>query len=354
MIPHFSWSRSRCAWWRTGSISLLLFGVLTLGMMVSRAGAQDTDSGSTPTEASDSRRRQLVQLAPHVLWFTPQVKFATLELRNPSDSSRQAQVQVQFAYQDNPHGFPADTIVIDPRSDEQGNVIAPHDTVLLTPGPKEHFAGRWLSGVPASVTLAPHQTKRVTVRLTPPANLPAGEYWARIVTLVRPAERYPAGHDVRQHYALPTKAHVLPLQDTCAVIYRKGSLAMGLAIGPNAVARIDSTNIGGGVNMSRFSRALWVRLPLKLTGNVPFRGMMHSEYRNLETGEIVNPNRLEHVQYEDAVIHFVVETDVLSPGSWEYAVWFDNEDPDIPPAQRLPMTPVRHSFRFTVLQPWQY
>ena len=327
--------------------------LLALGLAappVAAQGAQGSDGTPGALAPPESLRlRQMVQLSPHLLLLDSKTKSATLEFRNPSDSVKQATVQVQFAYLDGPHGLPADTTIIDPT----GKVVEPYDTVIAQPGPTDHFAGRWLSGVPTTVTLAPHATKRVTIRIAPPPTLPAGEYWARIQTVVPTAPRRGGTRDVRQRYAVPTKLRVPLLRDTCLVLYRQGLLHMGIAIGPGAIARIDSANIGG-VDHESFSHALWVRLPLHLTGNVPFRGMMHSEYRNLTTGEVVNPNRLPFLLMKDGVEHTVIETDVLSPGSWEYTLTFDSDDPDLPPGLRLPMPPVRQVFRFEVLPAWEY
>lgn len=338
--------------------SLLCVGLLSLGTLAARAGAQQ-QNGDKDQAVQDSfaqvdsfSRRHVVQLSPHVLRFDAQRTSAVLEFHNPTDSVKVAQVQVQFAFLDYAHGMPSDTIVIDPRDGERSS-LAPHDTVILKPGAKDPFAGRWLSGVPTSVTLKPRETKRVTVKLTPPASLPPGEYWARIQTVAPNKPNKGGTQDVRQRYAMPTKMRVPLLRDTCFVLYRQGPLRMGLEIGSAATAEIDEKNVGG-VDKQHFSHALWVRMPLHLTGNVPFRGMIHSEYRNVKTGEVVNPNRFEYQLFKDAVLHLVVETDVLSPGTWEYTISFDNEGDDIPQGERLPMTPVKKTFTFDVKPAWAY
>jgi hypothetical protein len=292
-----------------------------------------------------------MQLSPHVLWLSPQTTTATITFRNESDSVKRAQVVVQFAYWDYLHGLPYDTTVID----THGGLLEAHDTVIDHPDSSMPYAGKWLSGIPDSVVLSPHQTKQIIVRIAPPASLPSGEYWARIATFVRPTQRHPGGQDTQKQYALPTKGRALLLRVSCLVVFRTGSVQMGLSIDSGAIARIDATNAAVGINFKRFSHALWLRLPLHVTGNAPFRGMMHSEYRNVATGEIVNPNRLPFPLMRDAVRHIVVETDVLAPGEWEYTVWFDNADPGISEDKRLPLSqPVKHSFRFRVLPAWQY
>ncbi|HXC25530.1 MAG TPA: hypothetical protein VNU46_06405 [Gemmatimonadaceae bacterium] len=345
---------------RYHSTILLISGLLSLGLLSGHASAQsvrDTSDNGQEQAVQDSfatadsfARRHVVQLSPHVLLFNPQTQSATLEFHNPTDSVERAQVQVQFALLDyRPRGLPGDSIIIDPNGPSM-----PHDTVIAHPGPTDHFAGRWLSGVPTTITLAPHATKRVTLRLTPPPKLPAGEYWARIQTIIPISPRRGGAQDMRQRYALPTPVRVPLLRDTCLVLYRQGPLHMGLAIGSGAIARLDSADIGGVNNEYVWKHALWIRLPLHLTGNVPFRGMMHSQFRNLHDGEELNRNQQELLLMRDVVLHIEVETYKLGPGQYEYDIWFDNERTDLSPTERLSMPPVRKAFRFEVLPAWAY
>lgn len=293
---------------------------------------------------------QAIQVAPHRVLFSSRVKTASLTIRNPNDHPRAVQVLVEFAYVDEPHGVPYDTMIIATNMD----VVDQHDTVISNPSPRDHYAGRWLSGLPTEFTLAPHESKHVTVRLTPPVSLPAGLYWARIVARVRPTDpRHGNNLDVQKKYALPTKGRVASLQDTCAVLYQTGELHMGLAVGPTAKAVIDSANIGG-AGTQNFSHALWVRLPVKLTGNAPFMGQMHSTYTNLATGETVRPNTQEFNVFKDGVMHWVVETDVLAPGKYTLTFEFDNTLSDTTEALKIPMTPAKVTFPFEVKPAWAY
>jgi len=340
----------------------ILVGI-TIGLLAGRMHAQTTAADSQNYEIADSivaaqqatfaqedstRLHSSVQVWPHQLHFDPHTTSATLEFRNTDSRPKVAQVQVQFPYLAWPHGLPADTMLISPSQD----ILIPYDTVIPRPGPKEHFVGRWLSGVPTQVTLAPHETKRVTIRLTPPYSLPDGEYWARIITLVPPAKGN-KGPDERQRYRLPTKGVAPILQDSCQVVYRQGVLHMGLVVGPGALARIDSTDIAG-TDPVAGSHMLWIRLPLRLTGNVPFVGQIHFAYHNLTTGETVRPNSKEVMVFQATIMHIAVETDVLPPGHYTLDLLFDNTRTDVPAGKRIPMDTVRQSFTFETKPAYAY
>jgi hypothetical protein len=339
-----------------GLLALIMATVLPNARLIAQDYAR---SDSIRERVQDSLRTEdqmrllrSVQVSPHEIHFDPATKVATLTFSNVENHAKTAQVVVQFAYPTWPTGLPADTVLI--ATNEQD--IIPRDTVIAHPDPSAHYAGRWLSGVPTSITLGPHETKRVTIHLQPPANLPDGEYWARIETRIAPPGQRGHSLDTKQQYNIPTAQHALVIRDTCRIVYRQGVLRMGLAVDTTqVVGQIDAQNIGD-VDRRQpvWSHALWIRFPVHLTGNAPFHGQMHSAFRNVTTGAMVRPNTKELSLYTDAMMHWAVMTGTLSPGQWVLEIWFDNELADVPPDQRLPMAPVKFSVPFTLKPPWAY
>ena len=331
----------------TDSLGLAISLRLTVAAMVlslvfgGRGGAQSSD----PADSS-----QAIVVSPHHLLFTGGPATAALDIRNPSGHPRTVQVRVEFGYIDWPHGLPYDTTVIATNND----LVQPHDTVIAMPGPHEPFAGRWISGLPAQLMLAPYQTKHVILHFVPPALLPAGEYWARVVARIAPTDpKHGHNLDVRKQYAMPMQGRMAVLQDTCAVVYRKGTVRMGLAFGPAAKALIDSANVGG-AGQQTFLHALWVRLPVKLTGNAPFVGEMQSTFQNLETGQVSQHHTKEYSIMKDGVMHWVLETDVLTPGPYTLTLEFTNTLQDSTALPILPMTPAKITFHFELRPAWTY
>ncbi|HXC24578.1 MAG TPA: hypothetical protein VNU46_01595 [Gemmatimonadaceae bacterium] len=320
-------------------------------LAVFAAGHLTAQNSNTPQgTTSDDTVGRAIQVAPHHVFFNATTKTSPFSITNPSNHPQAVDVVVEFAYTDSHHTPLADTIVIAPNMD----LIEPIDTVVVNPGPKDHFVGRWLSGLPTQLTLAPHETKHLNIRLNPPASVPAGMYWARISARIHPNDnRHGNNLDVQKKYALPTKGHATPLQDTCFVVYESGSVHTGLAFGPAAKAVIDSADIGGAGHQN-FSHALWVRLPVKLTGNAPFFGQMQSTYQNLTTGEITRPNTEEYSVFKDGVLHWVIETDVLAPGKYTLTFEFNNTRSDSTSTPTVPMTPAKITFPFEVKPAWAY
>ena len=327
-----------------GALVTAMLTVLAIG----RLTAQDTDASRAMTAADTVG--SAIQVAPHHVLFNATTKTSPFSITNPNNHPQAVDVLVEFAYTDWRHTPLADTIVIAPNMD----LIEPFDTVVANPGPKDHFAGRWLSGLPTQLTLAPHETKHFTLRLNPPASVPAGMYWARISARIHPTDnRHGHNLDVQKKYALPAKGRMTTLQDTCFVVYETGAVHTGLAFGPAAKAVIDSANIGG-AGSQNFSHALWVRLPVKVIGNAPFFGQMQSTYQNLTTGEITRPHTKEYSLFRAGVIHWVVETDVLAPGKYTLTFEFTNARSDSVSTPTIPMTPAKITFPFEVKPAWAY
>ena len=312
-------------------------------LFAGRAVAQGNTAGAGDTSGA------AIQIEPHHLIFNAGSKTATMKITNPGSKPQSVDVFPEFGYADWPHGA-ADTMLIATNMD----AIDAHDTVVMNPGPKEPYAGRWLSGFPTHFTLAPHETKNFTLRIAPPASTPAGVYWARLVARIQPNDPN-HGHniDVQKKYAMPAKGRTHLLQDTCSVYFQTGQVHSGLTFGPTAKAVIDSANIGG-AGTQNFSHALWVRLPVKVNGNAPFIGQMHSTYQNLTTGEVVKPDTKEYSVFKDGVMHWVIETDVLAPGKYTLTIDFDKTRTDSTSEPVIPTTPAKVVFPFEVKPAWAY
>jgi hypothetical protein len=295
-------------------------------------------SSDTTLDISDSvRQEHLVHVSPHRIIFDDANRRATLTLQNLGAQTTQAEVQVVFAYTTAPHGLPADTILVTPAWQQ----ISPYDTIVTNPKPTDRFAGRWLSGVPTHVTLAPHATHTVTIELHPPSSLPDGTYWARLLTIVRPPTRqHPdaKSKDVRTIYKVPIKGMQPPtLRDSALIFYRHGHVTMGVAMGKGAAQatppELQST-IGAAIP------SLWFRVPLRLTGNSPFEGILHATLHNLATGTNTVGEPVTFMLYHDQIFHWWAWNVHNSPGKYLFILRLDSPQTDVPAKFRIPVTPV--------------
>ena len=337
------------------SVEAVCAGLFLVCLPQLRATAQGAGAGCGTKEGFDDRGgadplctrldtladMHKLHVEPHTLIFDEKTQTATITFSNKGKKPILGMVLVVFAYPDWPHGPPADTTIITPYM----NILLPRDSVILNPSPKEPFIGPWLSGLPTTLTLAPHTTQKVTVRLTPPANLPTGEYWARVIAMVRPQDQHRAtgAQDVRQHYAMPIKGGIQPLRDSVVIYYRKGALHSAIAIapegGPHGTAvRYDSTNPGlGGPDGRDCPKSLWIRLPLHVTGNAHVEGTLTVTYKNVQTGGLVPVNKYPLAMFRDGVTHWWTHTCWVKEGRYQAIIRIEPTDP------RLPFKPVEYT-----------
>jgi hypothetical protein len=322
---------------------LLLIGGIVL-VPVDHAHAQTLGGGEgDPVAVSDSvRQAHTVHVSPHLVVLDPHSTTATLTFSNEGTTPTQADVELQYGFTDWP-----DTDLANPLNPHYPN---PRDTVIRTPGPTDRYAGRWISGLPTHLTLQPHETQRVTLRIDPPAHLPAGEYSARVVTIVRPPlpPKRSTAQDTKQVYHLPVQASTagLPvLRDSVRVFYRTGLLRLGVAI--------RHPTMGIGKLPADATLALkddWVHLPVQLTGNMHFEGQIKHYFRNDDTGETVVAltTRLISLQRDGVIHHWcdVPANGSLPPGHYTLVVILDATQEEFPASQRIAMPPVQVSLPF--------
>ena len=325
---------SRVPW--IGLYSLCI-GVVGALMATGRCSAQEDHPG-----VSDSvQQAHMVHVTPHLLVLDPQTKTANLTFSNEGSTSTEADIEFQYGFTDWP-----DSDLTDPVDSHYPNV---RDTVIRVPGPKDRDASRWIAGVPTHLTLKPRETQRVTLRIVPPAHLPAGEYYMRLVTIVRPPQPPKRGisQDTRQVYHLPAGATtgIPELRDSVRVFYRTGPLRLGVSVHDVAT--------GIGAHPARASLTLqddWVRVPIQLTGNMHFEGQIKHYFRNEDTGETVVALTSKFISLQrDGVIHHWCDVPAgqpLWPGHYTLVIILDATQEEFPPSQRVPMQPVQITLPF--------
>lgn len=315
----------------TCSRLLLAVPLLVLAPSV-RAHAQGILGGQEADVSDSLRNIHTLHVSPHLLVFDPDTKSATLELRNAGSTPLVGDVFVEYAYTAWP-----DTDLADPDNPHWSN---PRDTVILAPRPSDRSAAAWIPGLPLHVQLKPHETRRLPIRIVPPAGLAAGEYAARIVTRVGVSPGAKHAQDTRQQYMLPMKTGMpFVLRDSVRVFYRQGPLRLGLAV--------QGANTGIGhwpPYSSPVLRDDWVRLPVHLTGNVHFEGELRHFIRANQGGTEENLYTEEITITHDGVVRHWCDVPARSPlASGHYTmVWtFVATQKAFPPSQRVPMDPVR-------------
>lgn len=323
-------ARAMLTGWRALPKMLTVGCVLLFGRLAPPpcAGAQGQD-----LSVSDSLAQlHTLHVSPHLLVLDPRTKAATLELSNAGATPLDGDVVAEYGYTTWP-----DTDLTGPEHAANGHWSNPHDTVIRAPQPGDRSAAAWFPGLPLHVRLRPHETRRLTVRIVPPSELPAGEYAARIVTRVQPPRPRGATRDTRTRYALPVTGPLVLLRDSVRVFYRQGPLRLGLNV------QRPTTGIGHKLPYEVELQDDWVRLPVHLTGNMHFEGEVKHFFRNAQ-GEVVQQLITEEITItHDGVIRHWCDVPARSriPSGHYVMVWtFEATQREFPASRRIPMTPV--------------
>ena len=110
---------------------------------------------------------QGVLIAPHAVFVDHRTRSGSLTLYNPGTEAVEVEVSTIFGY---------------PVADSTGQLVLHIDSM---PGSSEPNAAPWIEAFPRRVTVAPLQRQVVRILARPPADLPDGEYWSRLVVAAR-------------------------------------------------------------------------------------------------------------------------------------------------------------------------
>ncbi|HEU4453013.1 MAG TPA: FAD-dependent oxidoreductase, partial [Longimicrobium sp.] len=169
--------------------------------------------------AGTAREAAAVSVSPTALYIDSRTRTGILTLYNPG--SLPEEVTLDFAY-----GFP--------QADSAGNVSVP---LTREPAAGEPSALGWMRAFPRRLLLQPGQRQVVRVMVEPPADLPDGEYWARLVISSRggqpPIEQTQG--EVRLQLNVTTSLVI-------AANYRKGDVRTGVRLA-TAEARRDGGDV---------------------------------------------------------------------------------------------------------------
>lgn len=242
-----------------------------------------------------------VTVTPAALYITNRTRSGSLTLINADRVTKEVEIGFAFGY---------------PQLDSGGRLVVP----LLTVAPdSEPSAMAWLSAFPRRVRLEPGQRQVVRVMAQPPAGLPQGEYWARVLVRSREAQQrveVQPEDSVRLRVGLET---VL----ATAVSYRNGPVTTGLDVASGRASFADS--------VVKFS------LDLKRTGNAAYLGNMKAEVVDAR-GATIGVLNEDLAVYRSMPREFQVRVTRM-PASWTGATVrfrITTERPDLPADGPLP------------------
>jgi hypothetical protein len=243
-----------------------------------------------------------VSVSPTALYIDSRTRTGVLTLHNPGTLPEEVTVEFAFGY---------------PQTDTAGNLSVP---VTREPAAGEPSAMGWMRAFPRRLMLQPGQRQVVRVMVEPPADLPDGEYWARVLVSSRggqpPIEQTQG--DVRLQLEVATTL-------VMAANFRKGSVGTGVE-----VAAEEARRAADGVT---------VQLDLRRTGNAAFLGRMRADLVNAR-GDVLGTAWDDLAVYREVRRRHVIAVPPGTEGPLFVQVTIDTERDDLPAGGALPVAPV--------------
>jgi P pilus assembly chaperone PapD len=251
-----------------------------------------------------------VLVAPHALFLGDRARSGQIYLVNQGSTPEEVTIDLQFGY---------------PEADSTGTMRI---RLVDQPGPDDPSAAAWLRAFPRRVRVGAGQRQAVRIQATPPAGLPDGEYWSRLIVTsqeAQPAEAVANDSAVRAGITFA-------LRTITSVTYRKGEVRTGL--------RLDSLSVIASTT-HRDTIVTWIGLTRE--GNAAFLGSLRFELRD-GTGALVREWGTTPIAVYYALWRrFDLPLEGIAPGHYRLHALVSTARQDIAPHYILPAAPVADS-----------
>jgi P pilus assembly chaperone PapD len=252
---------------------------------------------------------QGVLVAPHAIVIDHRTRSGSLSLYNPGDEPAEVTLSTFFGY---------------PVTDSAGDFEL---KTVERPDPSAPSAAGWVEAFPKRMLLAPKERQTVRLLARPPARLPDGEYWARLVVAAKggtvPVTGVGDSTGITVGLNLEVRT-VLPLQ------YRKGAVATSVRLSQLAAA-VEGDSLA-------------VRVRLVRMGTAAFIGTVRGALADSAGRTVATFNSPVSVYYEmEPRVTAAIPGGKLAPGTYRLRVEVAAEREDLAPEVLLPTRPVRDS-----------
>lgn len=255
---------------------------------------------------------QGVLVAPPGIFIDHRARTGSFELYNPNAEPVEVSISTLFGY---------------PVTDSLGNLT------LLTaeaPDSSQPSAAGWIEAYPRRLLLRPYERQRVRLLARPPAGLPDGEYWTRLVVSTKGGRIPVAGVSDTSGIRIGL---ALEMRTIVAAFYRKGTPRTAVAL----------SDIRAGVA----GDSLVVRARLTRHGNAAFLGTVRGRLVD-STGRQVASFATPLGVYYVLEPRFTAPVGPLPPGRYTLRLEVASDRGDLAREALLRVSPVRDSADVTV------
>jgi P pilus assembly chaperone PapD len=252
---------------------------------------------------------QGILVAPHAVVIDHRTRSGSVSLYNPGDEPAEVSLSTFFGY---------------PVTDSAGEFDL---RTVERPDATMPSAAGWLEAFPKRMVLKPRERQTVRLLARPPAGLPDGEYWARLVVAAKAGTVPVSGTDSASGISVGLNLEVrtvLPLQ------YRKGAVATSVRAG----------HLAAGIERD----SLAVRLRLERQGTAAFIGTVRGALADASGRTVATFSGPVSVYYEvEPRFTAALPGGKLPPGNYRVRVEVTTEREDLAPETLLAVRPVRDS-----------
>lgn len=249
-----------------------------------------------------------VLVAPHALFLGDRARSGQIFLVNQANAAEEVTIELQFGY---------------PETDSAGGMRI---RLVDDPEPGTPSAAAWLRAFPRRVRVEPGQRQAVRIQAAPPADLPDGEYWSRLIV----TSQTEAPSALRGDSAVRAGV-TFALRTITSVTYRKGAVRTGV--------RLDSLS----ARPSADTLETWIGLARE--GNAAFLGSLRFELRD-EADRIVREWGTTPIAvYYQLLRRFDLPVDGVPAGPYRLVALISTARQDIAAQHILPAAPVERAAR---------
>lgn len=249
---------------------------------------------------------QAILVAPQGVVLNNRERTGSIELYNPS--ARASEITIRAVY-----GHPTTT--------PEGDLTL---AIVEQPDSTEPSAAGFVDAFPRRLVLQPNQRQTIRLLARPPAGLPEGEYWARLIVSAKDAElpAAPTGDSTTVTVGL-----TLEVRTIIAVNYRNGAQRTGVQLGELA-ARAEGDS-------------LVVRAPMQRTGTAAWIGLTTVKLLDA-SGKTVASQMMQTAVYQSISPRFAFDRRALAPGQYRISIDMSTDRPDVTQSTLL-RSPPQHA-----------
>lgn len=255
---------------------------------------------------------QAILVAPQGVVLNNRERTGSIELYNPS--ARPSEITIRAVY-----GHPTTT----PDGDLTLAIIEQPDSTLPS-------AAGFVDAFPRRLVLQPNQRQTIRLLARPPAGLPDGEYWARLIISAKDAETSAV---TTQDTAGVSVGLTLEVRTIIAVNYRNGAQRTGVQLGELA-ARTEGDSVV-------------LRAPMQRTGTAAWIGLTTVKLLD-PSGRTVASQTMQTAIYQSISPRFTFDRRALVPGQYRISVDLTTDRPDVTQSTLL-RSPPQHGETLVML-----